>query len=309
MINAMDTPFESLSVRDARDVLTTAQTVIETDVSGIEESVKVIVQDGFEIKLNIIRPAGVTGLLPVFIFLHGGGWMLGDYITHKRLVRDLVVESGMACVFPEYSRSPEASFPRAVNEAYATLKWVSCNGEDIHMDGSRLAVTGNGAGGNMAMAVALMAKENNGPEIKLQVLLWPVADAETGYESYGRFGEGRFLTSSLMLRLFDQYAKDPAIRKDIHISPTLSSTGQLKGLPPALFMVAENDILRDGAELLGRKLDEAGVSVTTVRFNGVVHDWGGTEWFCEVGTGAVGGIIYSGGTEELFMPRRIKFFR
>ncbi|MCD7937901.1 MAG: alpha/beta hydrolase [Tannerellaceae bacterium] len=274
VLNAMDKPIETLPVKEARDVLSTAQSVIETDLSGIEESVKVIVQDGFEVKLNIIRPAGVEGSLPVFVFVHGGGWALGDYPTHKRLVRDLVVASGMACVFPNYSRSPEARFPRAVNEVYASIKWVYENGENILLNGKELAITGNSAGGNMAIAASLMAKDNNGPEIKCQVLLWPVTDSSTDYDSYTRFGQDRFLTTTLMEWMFNQYTKDPVARKDIHISPVLAVTEQLKGLPPTLIAVAENDILRDQGELLGRKLDVAGVDVTTIRFNGVIHDWG-----------------------------------
>jgi len=274
VLNAMDTPIEELPVSEARDVLLTAQTVIETDLSGIDESVKVIVQDGFEVKLTIIRPAGTTETLPVFLFIHGGGWVLGDYPTHKRLVRDLVVASGMACVFPNYSRSPEAKFPRAINEVYATLKWVWNNGEDIYLNGKSLAIVGNSAGGNMAIATSMMAKDNNGPEIKCQILLWPVTDSSTDYESYIRYGEDRYLTASLMEWMFNKYTTDPVARKDIHISPVLAITDQLKGLPPTLIAVAENDILRDQGEQLGRKLDEAGVNVTTIRFNGVVHDWG-----------------------------------
>lgn len=274
VLNALDTPIELLPVKEARKVLSTAQSIIETDLSGIEESVKVIMQDGYEIKLNIVRPAGIKEITPAFIFIHGGGWVLGDYATHRRLVHDLVISSGLTCVFPNYSRSPECRFPQAINEVYATLKWISKNGEDLYVDGEKIALAGNGAGGNMAMAVSIMSKQNNGPEIKLQVLMWPVADANPEYESYERFGEERFLTIPLIRWILEQYTKDTVALKDIYISPVLASTEQLKGLPPTLIEVAENDILRDAGELLGRKLDEAGVDVTTIRFNGVIHDWG-----------------------------------
>lgn len=274
VLNAAKDPVESLSVPDARNVLFNAQKAMEVDLSGIEESEKTIITDGYTIKLNIVRPEGVTEKLPVFMFIHGGGWVLGDYPTHQRLVRDLVVESGYASVFVNYTLSPEAKFPRAVNEVYAATKWVADHGDEINVDGKRLAVVGNSAGGNMSTVTCIKAKENNGPEIKVQILMWPVTDAHTNYESFKLFGEQRFLTSSLLNWMAGQYISKPEDADNIHLSPLLATIEQLKGLPPALIEVAENDILRDEGEAYGRKLDEAGVEVTTVRFNNVVHDWG-----------------------------------
>ena len=274
VLNAAEKPVESLPVPDARNVLTTAQASVKVDLSGIEESEKTITADGHTITLNIVRPQGVKGNIPVFMFIHGGGWVLGDYPTHKRLVRDLVVESGFASVFVNYTLSPEAKFPQAVNEVFAATKWVAENGNQINVDGSRLAIVGNSAGGNMSVVTSIKAKEKGSPKIKAQILLWPVTDAGTDYESFQLFGEDRFLTSPLLAWMAGQYISKPEDAKSIYLSPILASIDQLKGLPPTLIEVAENDILRDQGEAFGRKLDEAGVDVTTVRFNNAIHDWG-----------------------------------
>lgn len=274
VLNSGGKPVESLPVSDARNVLVDTQAAIKVDVSGIEETEKVILADEHDIKLYIVRPEKAKGKLPVFIFIHGGGWVLGDYQTHKRLVRDLVVESGYACVFIEYSRSPEAKYPIALNECYAATKWVAEHGDEINVDGKRLAIVGNSAGGNMTIGTCLKAKDNKGPDIKCQILLWPYSDAGINTESFKKYGEERFLTKSLMIWMRDNYLSDRTQHDDIYVSPVRATTNQLKGLPPTLIEVAENDILRDAGEELGRKLDEAGVDVTTVRFNGVIHDWG-----------------------------------
>lgn len=274
VLNAGDKPVESLPVKDARNVLVDAQASVKFDYSDIEESEKTITADGHELKLNIVRPAGASGKLPVFIFIHGGGWVLGDYPTHKRLVRDLVIASGYASVFVNYTPSPEAKYPKAVNENYAATKWVAEHGDEINVDGKRLAVVGNSVGGNMTAATSLKALNNKGPEIKVQALLWPVTDASTDWKSYKKYGEQRFLTTPLMEWMFGLYTKDEKDKDEIYYSPLRATTDQLRGLPPTLIMVAENDILRDQGEAFGRKLDEAGVDVTTLRFNGVIHDWG-----------------------------------
>jgi acetyl esterase len=221
-----------------------------------------------------VRPAGVKGKLPVFIFIHGGGWVLGDYPTHKRMVRDLVVLTGFSGVFVNYTPTPDAKYPQAINEIYAATKWVAEHGNEIDVDGKNLAVVGNSVGGDMTAVTALKAKEQGGPEIKLQVMMWPVTDAKFDSESFAQFGDKRFLTTPLMKWMWDLYTTDPKQRKEIYASPLQATVEQLKGLPPALIQVAESDILRDQGEAYGRKLDEAGVKVTTVRYDGVIHDFG-----------------------------------
>jgi len=267
-------PLEQLEPKEARAILVGAQASIKVDLSGVTFTEKTINQDGQSIKLNIVRPANVKGILPVFMFFHGGGWVLGDFPTHQRMVRDLVVESGAVAVFVNYTPSPEAHYPVAINQAYAATKWVAENGAQIGVDGKRLAVAGNSVGGNMAAVVALMAKDKKGPSIKLQVLFWPVTNANFETESYKLFATDRFLTKNLMMWMWDNYTTDANERKEIYASPLQATVDQLRGLPAALVLTAENDILRDEGEAYARKLDEAGVKVTATRFNGMIHDWG-----------------------------------
>jgi len=267
-------PIEQLSPQDARQVLTDAQNSVHVDLSGIETSEKVIDVEGTELTLHIVKPAGAATKLPVFMFFHGGGWVLGDYPTHERLVRDLVVESGAMAVFPEYTRSPEAQYPTAIHQAYAATQWVSEHGGDIGADGRKLAVVGNSVGGNMAAVVSLMAKDKGGPRITFQALLWPVTDANFDTASYRDLSEGYFLTRNMMIWFWDNYTKDAAQRRETYASPLQAPTDSLQGLPPALVQTAHSDVLRDEGEAYARKLNEAGVDVIAVRYNGLIHDWG-----------------------------------
>lgn len=267
-------PIEQLSPKDARQVLIDAQKSVEVDYSGIEESERTITQDGEKVTIHIMKPAGIKAGAPVFVYIHGGGWVLGDYETHRRLVRDLVVESGAVAVFPDYTPSPEAAYPKAINQIYAATKWVAQHGDEIGVNGKNLAVVGNSVGGNMTAAVVLMAKEKGGPAIKLQALLWPVTDANFETGSYKELGEGRFLTRNMMIWFWDNYLADKKVRKEIYASPLQATIEQLKGLPPTLIQTAENDVLRDEGEAFARKLDEAGVPVTLTRYGGLIHDYG-----------------------------------
>lgn len=267
-------PIEKLSPEAARIVLIEAQRSVIVDYSGIEESELVISQDDQVVKLHIIKPIGCPDSAPVFLYIHGGGWVLGDYPTHRRLVRDLVVQSGAVAVFPDYTPSPEAQYPVAINQIYAALKWVAARGHEIGVNGKNIAIAGNSVGGNMAAATALMAKDRNGPAIKLQVLLWPVTDANFKTDSYKAFAEGRFLTRNMMKWFWDNYLPDKKTRREIYASPLQAGLAQLKGLPPALIQTAENDVLCAEGEAYARKLNEAGVSVTLTRYSGLIHDYG-----------------------------------
>lgn len=267
-------PMETMTPSEARTVLEGAQTSVIADVSGVDVTQKTISADGLEIKLFIMRPQGAQGQLPAFMFFHGGGWVIGDFPTHQRFIRDLVVNSGAAAVHVEYSLSPEARYPVAVNECYAATKWIAEHGAEIGVDGSRLAVAGNSAGGNLAAAVALMAKEKKGPSIRFQLLFWPVTNANLETTSYQQFATDRFLTRNMMRWFWDQYISDPKQQKEIYASPLQATQEQLKGLPPALVQTAENDVLRDESEAYARKMNEAGVPVTLVRYQGMIHDYG-----------------------------------
>ncbi|WP_212005552.1 alpha/beta hydrolase [Chitinophaga sp. HK235] len=274
-LNAGDgKPIEQLSPVDARAVLTGAQSSIQVDLSGVEVSEKNITHGGQTVKLHIVKPQGKTGILPVFMFFHGGGWVLGDFPTHQRLVRDLVVASEAAAVFVDYTPSPEAHYPVAINQAFAATQWVATQGGEIGVDSKRLAVVGNSVGGNMAAVIALKANEMKGPAIKLQVLMWPVTDANFNTDSYQEFATGRFLTKNMMKWFWDNYITDEKERRQIYASPLQATHEQLKGLPPAVVLTAGNDVLRDEGEAYARKMDEAGVAVTAMRYNGMIHDWG-----------------------------------
>ena len=267
-------PLEQLAPKDARAVLSDAQAGVKLTLPKADVSQKTIQVDGQPLDLTIVRPAGVKGTLPVFMFFHGGGWVLGDYPTHERLVRDLVVGSGAVAVFVNYTPSPEAHYPVAINQSYGATKWVAEHGKEINVDGKRLAVAGNSVGGNMAAVVSLMAKDKGTPAIKFQLLLWPVTDANFNTSSYNQYAEGHFLTKNMMKWFWDNYTTDAHQRAEIYASPLRATTDQLKGLPPALIQTADADVLRDEGEAYGRKLDQAGVPVTAVRYNGMIHDYG-----------------------------------
>ncbi|RIA35692.1 acetyl esterase/lipase [Ectopseudomonas oleovorans] len=268
------TPLEQLPPAQARAVLTGAQASVEIDLSAVQAREHDIEVAGQSLKLVVVRPAGSQGELPGFMFFHGGGWVLGDYPTHARLIHDLVLHSGAAAIYVDYTPSPEAKYPTAINQAYAATQWVAANGSQIGIDGSRLAVAGNSVGGNMAAVVALKAKEAGTPKLRFQLLLWPVTDANFNNASYNQFADGHFLTRAMMEWFWDNYTTDPKQRNEIHASPLRARLEQLQGLPPALVQTAEMDVLRDEGEAYARRLGAAGVAVSAVRYNGMIHDYG-----------------------------------
>lgn len=265
---------ETLTPVQARQILVDVQAAYKVNMSGVDISEKTIKADGQEIKLNIVRPTGLKGPLPVFIYIHGGGWVLGDFPTHKHMVRNLAVLSGCVGVFVNYTRTPDAAYPTQIDQIYAATKWVAEHGSEINVDGKKLGVVGNSVGGNMTAVTAIKAKENNGPHISVQIMMWPILDHDFETGSYKAFGADRFLSTPLMKWMYDMYIPEDNKRDDIHASPLRATNEQLQGLPPALIQVAENDVLRDEGEAYGRRLEQAGVTVTTVRYNGVIHDWG-----------------------------------
>jgi acetyl esterase len=265
-------PIEQLSVKDARAVLTGAQKGAELPPAQISQ--KIITVQGKPLTLTIVKPEHASSTLPVFMFFHGGGWVLGDFPTHERLVRDMVNASGAAAVFVNYQPSPEAHFPVAITQAYEATKWVAEHGAEIGVDGKRLALVGNSVGGNMVAAVALQAKQFKTPAIRYDVMLWPVTDARFDTASYDQFADGHFLTKNMMKWFWDNYTVSEKDRNNILASPLRATTEQLKGLPPTLIQTAELDVLRDEGEAFGRKLDAAGVPVTVTRYNGMIHDYG-----------------------------------
>ncbi|WP_371604447.1 alpha/beta hydrolase [Streptomyces sp. NBC_01220] len=224
-------------------------------------------------RARIVRPAGVEGPLPVILYIHGAGWVFGNAHTHDRLVRELAVGANAAVVFPEYDLSPEARYPVAIEQNYAVAQWVVQQGASKDLDGSRLAVAGDSVGGNMSAALTLMAKERGDVPLVQQVLFYPVTDANFDTGSYHQFAEGYFLRRDGMQWFWDQYTTDEADRAQITASPLRATTEQLTGLPPALVITGEADVLRDEGEAYANKLREAGVPVTAVRLQGIIHDF------------------------------------
>jgi acetyl esterase len=272
-VNKDPAPFWTLPGDQVRAVLTGLQAKTPVDLSGVIISEKTISENGQTVKLYIMKPEHAAGRPPVLLFIHGGVWIAGDFENHKRLVRDLVVGSGAAAVFVEYTPIPEAVFPTQIEQTYAAAKWVAEHGAQIGVDGSRMAVAGNSVGGDMTAALTLMAKDRGGPNLRLQVLLIPATDTDFQTQSYNDFDTGRFLPRAFMQFGWDIYAPDEKTRNNPYAVPMRATVDQLRGLPPALVITAENDPLRDEGEAYARKLKEAGVPVTATRYNGTIHDF------------------------------------
>jgi acetyl esterase/lipase len=272
-VNKDPSPFWELPQPKPQEIITGLQNKTPVDMSGVTTVEKTITQDGRSVKLYVMKPAHVTGKPGVLLFIHGGVWIVGNFENHKRLLRDLVVQSGQVGVFVEYSPLPAAKFPTQPEECYAALKWIAAHAGEFGADGSRIALAGNSVGGNMTAALTLMAKDRKGPKIVYQVLFIPATDASVDTESYHSYGTDRFLARAFMKYGWDLYAPDAATRDNPYVSPLRASTEELNGLPPALVITAENDPLRDEGEAYARKLKEAGVAVTATRYNGTIHDF------------------------------------
>ena len=226
-----------------------------------------------DVRVRIVRPPDAVGTLPVILYMHGGGWVLGNADTHDRLVRELAVGTGAAVVFVEYDRSPEARYPVAIEQGYATAQWIVREGAANQLDANRIAVAGDSVGGNMTAALTLMAKERGDVRFVHQSLYYPVTDAAMDTGSFEQFADGYFLTAKMMSWFWDAYEPDRERRLEPLASPIRASGEQLAGLPPAFVMVGEADVLRDEGEAYAARLRAAGTEVTTVRYDGITHDF------------------------------------
>ena len=270
---AQKPPIYTLSYADARKALDDTQ-ADPTDLLPADISHRTLpVGPTGKVTVRIVRPKGATGQLPAIMYFHGGGWVLGDESTHDRLVRQIANGAHAAVIFVDYTPSPEARFPIPIEQAYAATQWVAQHGSDIDVDGSRLAVAGDSVGGNMATVVALMAKQRRGPVLREQVLFYPVTDADFDTASYRQFADGPWLTRKAMQWFWDAYAPNTKDRKNILASPLGADLNQLKGLPKTLVITEEADVLRDEGEAYANKLRAAGNDVTSVRYQGMIHDF------------------------------------
>jgi acetyl esterase len=267
-------PLYELSPHDARDALRSVQASVSVPQPAAD------IEDRWipggptgEVHVRIVKPRGVTGVLPVIIHMHGGGWILGDKYTHERLNRELANAVEAAIVSVNYTPAPEAQYPTQKEQAWAVLEWAAANAREFHLDGSRIAVVGDSAGGNMAAALTLMAKERHGPKLAAQVLFYPVTDANFETDTYERYADGPWLTRATMEWFWDAYLPDEQRRMEITASPLQASIEELRDLPPALVINGEHDVLCAEGEAYARKLSQAGVRVTQVRYGGTIHDF------------------------------------
>lgn len=269
-----EAPLYLLTPHSARGALLGMQKSVQVHLPDVSiEDRYIDVGPTGQTDIRVVRPADATGRLPVVVYIHGGGWVVCDKETHDRLVRELAVGVGAVVVFVDYDRCPESRYPTAVEQAYAVTKYVAEHAAEFGADAKRLAIAGDSVGGNMAAVVALLAKERKGPEILAQLLFYPVTDASMSTGSYEEFANGPWLTKKGMVWFWNQYVPEVAKRSDIYASPLNALVEQLRGLPPTLLIVAENDVLRDEGEAYGRKLANAGVPVLSLRYNGTIHDF------------------------------------
>jgi acetyl esterase len=266
-------PPQKLGPRDAHDALTSLQSQpIALPDAVIEDTVWPVGPTG-QTRIRITRPAGTknTDILPVILYAHGGGWVLGDKITHDRLVREIANGVGAAVVFVDYINAPEAKYPTQQEQAYASLVHLTNNADALHVDASRVAIAGDSVGGHMAAAITLMAKARGGPKIRYQVLFYPVTDYASDNESYRKFANGPWITAATMQWMFDLEGLD-GTETDVQTWPRRATVEQLQGLPDALIIV-DDDIFQTEGEAYADKLSQAGVRVTSIRYNETIHDF------------------------------------
>jgi acetyl esterase len=261
-----------LSPADARKVLDDVQAA-PVDKLPVDDRWVTVPADVGDVRVRIVRAPDSVSTLPVILYMHGGGWVLGNADTHDRLVRELAVGTGAAVAFVEYDRSPEAHYPVAIEQGYATAQWIAREGAANGLDADRMAVAGDSVGGNMTAALALMAGERGDVRFVHQSMYYPVTDAAMDTGSYEQFAEGYFLAAKGMEWFWDAYAPDVARRSEPFASPLRASDEQLADLPPAFVIVDEADVLRDEGEAYAARLRAAGVAVTTVRYDGITHDF------------------------------------
>ncbi|CND62666.1 alpha/beta hydrolase R526 [Mycobacterium tuberculosis] len=261
-----------LGTEGARKVLDDLQAA-PVPMPDVDDKWITVPSEAGDVRVRIVKPARASGTLPVVLYVHGGGWVLGNAGTHDRLVRELATGADAAVAFVEYDRSPEARYPVAIEQAYGTARWITEHGAGEGLDASRMAVAGDSVGGNMTAALTIMAKRRGDVRFVHQSLYYPVTDAGQDTASYREFADGPYLTAKAMAWFWDAYTLDPVQRTEVTASPLRATLDDLRGLPPAFLIVDENDVLRDEGEAYARRLTEAGVPTTSVRYNGILHDF------------------------------------
>jgi acetyl esterase len=239
--------------------------------AGVNVVDRTIPGPGGPLALRLYRPASAAAdaKLPALVFAHGGGWVFGNLESHDVLCAQLALDAGISVAAIDYRLAPEARFPGAFDDAVAGLQWVAANGASIGVDATRLAIGGDSAGGNLAAAVAIWARDNGGPRLRLQILAYPVTDAVARTDSYRRFYDGYGLNAETMEWFFDHYTPDKSARGDWRVSPLRAAS--LAGLPPALVITAGYDPLRDEGRAYAWRLQQEGTMADLVEFGGMLH--------------------------------------
>jgi acetyl esterase len=275
-IKAGRPPYHTLSPKEARQLFLETRPFSTPPAPAIG-TVRDLAAEGpvGQIPLRLYRPAGVPEAtrLPVYVYFHGGGWVIGDLESHDVLCRQLTAESGACVIAVDYRLAPEHKFPAAADDAWAATRWIAAHAVELGVDAARLAVGGDSAGGNLAAVVALMAREAGGPAIALQVLIYPVTDVGRESGSYTDFAEGYMLTRESMRWFTAHYLGRKEDAMDWRVSPLRASS--LAGLPPALIITAGFDPLHDEGAAYAMRLREAGVTVDYVSFGGMIHGFAG----------------------------------
>lgn len=266
-------PLYKLTPTQAREFLQNLQKESYKEIPADVKDITIFTDIAGDVNLRVVRPKGNEEKLPAILYIHGGGWVIGDKNCFDMLIRKIAIHTNSVVFFPEYSLSPEEKFPKALEQIYAVSQYIYEEHEEFNIDKNRIAIAGDSVGGNMATATAIKIKNDGGANLLFQCLFYPVTNADMDTHSYDQFRDGPWLTKKAMEWFFDAYVPDKTIRDDIYISPLQADESELAGLPPTLIITAENDVLRDEGEAYARKLDSANVDVLNVRINGTIHDF------------------------------------
>ncbi len=266
-------PLYEMTPDEARHFLVDLQRKTHRDIPAEINDIDIFTNAAGTVSVRLVRPENYNETLPVIIYMHGGGWVMGDKEVYDMLIRKLAVCTNSVVAFVNYSRSPEAVYPTQISQGYGVLEYLYENPEEFNIDSDRIILAGDSAGGNLATAIALKALREGGPKILFQALLYPVTDANMDSDSYKQFKDGPWLTKKAMEWFWDAYLPDKKMKNDMYVSPLRACVEDLAGMPPALIITDENDVLRDEGEAYARKLDEAGVKVSNVRINMTIHDF------------------------------------
>lgn len=266
-------PIYTLSYEKAREELRNLQKNSYNTIPVQVKKLDIPYEKNKSVSVTIIRPEHSDKPLPVALYFHGGGWILGDELTHDRLIRQIANKANIAIAFVNYTPSPEAHYTTIIEEGYGALTYIASHGKELQLDTKHLAVVGDSAGGTLAATITLLAKERKGPKIDCQVLFYPVTNADFNTQSYQQFAHDFWLTKEAMEWFWNAYAPDIQTRNNYIVAPLHAPVTQLQGLPPTLIINAEIDVLRDDGVNYARKLFQAGVNTVHVQYLGTIHDF------------------------------------